>query len=99
MPRRDLRTSPSVARLAATSARQREAKARQSARCMMQFVQAAETTARFLSSPVRIALYIAASASRNNKVKTNKGTGVMLVPFCFAMFAPTDAPFDKGGYR
>ena len=72
MPRRDLRTSPFVAKLAATSARQREAKADPNARCMMQFAQAAEILARFLSSPVRIALYTAASASRSNKVKKQK---------------------------
>ena len=72
MPRRDLKTSPSVAKLAVTSARQREAKQSPSARCMMRFAQAAEILARFLSSPVRIALYTAASASRSNKVKRKK---------------------------
>ena len=87
MLRRVLRTSPFAARLAAISVRPREATLSPSARCMMRFAQAVEILARFLSSPVKIALYIAASASRNNKVKTNKGTGVMLVPFCFAMFA------------
>lgn len=72
MPRRVLRTSPFVAKLAATSVRQREARVSPSVRCMMQFAQAAEMLARFPSSLVRIALYIAASASRNNKVKNER---------------------------
>ena len=66
MPRRVLKTSPSVARLAATSARQREAKQDPSVRCMMQFAQAAVTIARYLSSPATIVLYIAASALKSN---------------------------------
>ena len=70
--RRDLRTSPFVAKLAVTSARQREAREDPSARCMMQFAQAVEILARFLSSPVRIALYTAASALRSNKAKTKR---------------------------
>jgi hypothetical protein len=70
--RRVLRTSPFVARLAETSVRQREARLRLSVRCMMQFAQAAEILARYLSSLVRIALYTAASASRSNKVKNIK---------------------------
>ena len=37
-----------------------------SARCMTQFAQPAARNVRFLSSPVRIALYTAASASRSN---------------------------------
>ena len=65
--RRVLRTSPFAAKLAVTSAKLREAKVDPSARCMMLFAQAAEILARFLSSPVRIALYIAASALRSNK--------------------------------
>ncbi len=73
MLRRALRTSLSVARLAAISAKPREAKQDPSARCMMRFAQAAEILARFLSSPVRIALYTAASASRSNKVNMTLG--------------------------
>ena len=69
MLRRVLRTSPFAARLAAISVRPREATLSPSARCMMRFAQAVEILARFLSSPVKIALYIAASASRSNKIK------------------------------
>ena len=72
MQRRVLRTSPFVARLAATSARQREARVDPNARCTRQFALLAETPARFPSSLARIALYTAASASRSNKVKNIK---------------------------
>ena len=82
MPRRVLRTSPFVAKLAATSVRQREARVSPSARCMMQFAQAAEILARFLSSPVRIALYTAASASRSNKVKFERSRLTEPTSFC-----------------
>ena len=67
--KRDLRTSPFVARLAEISVRQREARVSPRARCMMQFAQAAVTNVRFPSSLVRTAPYIAVSALRSNKVK------------------------------
>ena len=78
--RRVLRTSPFVARLAATSARQREARANPNARCTRQFAQLAEILARFPSSLARIALYTVTIATRSNKVKKQKTAWAV---FCF----------------